>query len=399
MEFQTFVSKLRKRATRIISRRVSFNTKYKPTGVCDLLSMSSDLVEYRELNPSYTSVLALEPEFIEKCSPSLKPVVSVKFPADYFAVIRNGRVYSSNENNIAIISSNNQLIDQASFQWDGDKILPGKQNEVFNVKGFVPPRKYQGNVFSLLSTGAAKHFYYHWVFELLPKLFLLQRSGYMDKVDYFLIPYYEFRYQREYLDYFRIPKEKLINEEYHRHIQAENLMICSYIRNEMHHPKWACDFLYSSFRLPDRPRKRDNMIYIGRGDAARNRKVINEPELVAVLEGYGFQTCFLTQLSVSEQADLFNSARIVVGAHGAGLSNLVYCETGTKVLEIFPDNYVRHGFHDICNKRGLEYHYMLCKSDGEQQHHSTAQRLDLLVDIDEVKSKIEAFLATGPHRD
>jgi hypothetical protein len=39
--------------------------------------------------------------------------------------------------------------------------------------------------------------------------------------------------------------------------------------------------------------------------------------------------------SVLEQAAMFQSASLVIGAHGAGLSNLVFCEKGTNVI-LFP---------------------------------------------------------------
>jgi capsular polysaccharide biosynthesis protein len=60
-------------------------------------------------------------------------------------------------------------------------------------------------------------------------------------------------------------------------------------------------------------------------------------------------------MSVFDQAALFNSADVIVAAHGAGLSNLVFCEPGTLVLEIFPENYSTGNFFSIASALDLEY--------------------------------------------
>ena len=49
---------------------------------------------------------------------------------------------------------------------------------------------------------------------------------------------------------------------------------------------------------------------------------------------HGFQSLTLSKLSFIEQVKIFNSAETVVGLHGAGFANLVFCKPGTKVLEL-----------------------------------------------------------------
>ena len=39
-------------------------------------------------------------------------------------------------------------------------------------------------------------------------------------------------------------------------------------------------------------------------------------------------------LSLPDTISLFGSARLVIGLHGAGMANMVYCPPGTHVLEI-----------------------------------------------------------------
>src|ERR1017187_7050040 len=45
------------------------------------------------------------------------------------------------------------------------------------------------------------------------------------------------------------------------------------------------------------------------------------------------ETTYLEGMSSVDQILLLQSAESIIGAHGAGLSNLLFCEPGTKVIE------------------------------------------------------------------
>lgn len=61
----------------------------------------------------------------------------------------------------------------------------------------------------------------------------------------------------------------------------------------------------------------------------------NEDRVEAVVTAAGFEILNLTGMSLDAQMALFANADVVVGTHGAGLANLVWChEAKTKVVEI-----------------------------------------------------------------
>ena len=66
------------------------------------------------------------------------------------------------------------------------------------------------------------------------------------------------------------------------------------------------------------------------------RMIGNFDAVQALLSQEGFETVSLEGMSPSDQILLFQSAEFVVGAHGAGLANLLFCEHGTKVIELMP---------------------------------------------------------------
>ena len=100
--------------------------------------------------------------------------------------------------------------------------------------------------------------------------------------------------------------------------------------------KWIPEFLSSSF-LSDHEANPENRLYISRKNAT-GRAVENEPELNEFLTGKGFQTVYLENTSLEEQSRLFNSASVVISSHGAGLSNIVFSQKGTTIIELYRDH-------------------------------------------------------------
>ena len=65
---------------------------------------------------------------------------------------------------------------------------------------------------------------------------------------------------------------------------------------------------------------------------AKTRKLLNSDELLLKLKGW--ETVALENMSISDQMKTFAEASHILAAHGAGLTNLLWCHPGTKVIEI-----------------------------------------------------------------
>lgn len=105
---------------------------------------------------------------------------------------------------------------------------------------------------------------------------------------------------------------------------------------------------------PDGSGKR---IYISRAGAAI-RRVTNELDIVAMLSRYGFESVEPGGIPFSSQAELFQSADIIVAPHGAALANLMFCRPGTRILEFFPADYINDCYLRISKAMDLDYHYL-----------------------------------------
>ena len=90
----------------------------------------------------------------------------------------------------------------------------------------------------------------------------------------------------------------------------------------------------------------------------KRRGVENEDDLVALLSEYGFQHLEMEDFSVKEQAEVFNSADVIVTPHGGALANMVFCKSGTKIIELFA-HHVFSYFYGLANLCDLDYSAVL----------------------------------------
>ena len=75
-------------------------------------------------------------------------------------------------------------------------------------------------------------------------------------------------------------------------------------------------------------------LFVSRADA-RKPRLLNEDEVFARLERFGFERVMPGRLPVADQVALFSGAQAVAGPHGAGLTNLIFMPEGGAVIELF----------------------------------------------------------------
>lgn len=105
-----------------------------------------------------------------------------------------------------------------------------------------------------------------------------------------------------------------------------------------------------------------NRVFISRRQA-NDRRVRNIREVRTVLDEYGFTSYTLENMTFSEQVDLFSGASIILGCHGAGLTNLLFSNDAT-VVELLPTSDVRNHYFYLSMVRGLDYEYVLTETFG-----------------------------------
>jgi capsular polysaccharide biosynthesis protein len=75
-------------------------------------------------------------------------------------------------------------------------------------------------------------------------------------------------------------------------------------------------------------------IYVSRKGLAQNRRLINENDLLRTIQGLGFQVVKPECLSLADQIRTFKDAKVVLGAFGAGLTNMLFSRAPSMILEL-----------------------------------------------------------------
>lgn len=112
-----------------------------------------------------------------------------------------------------------------------------------------------------------------------------------------------------------------------------------------------------------------------------NRKVLNEPDLLNLLLAHGFIAIDTDALTLREQISYFQSARAIVAPHGAALTNVLFCEPGAHMLELFPREGGSVSFFAMSNAVGLRYSCYMDR-DSEPLLHDTAVFNDVGLNVD-----------------
>ncbi|MBE9039612.1 tetratricopeptide repeat protein [Oscillatoriales cyanobacterium LEGE 11467] len=155
-----------------------------------------------------------------------------------------------------------------------------------------------------------------------------------------------------------IPENKIIESDRHPHVRADRLLVPSLPSHFSWLSPESVKFLRQTFlpkinRLSETPER----IYISRAKT-RYRHLFNEAEVLELLKEYGFVSVYLEELSLDEQIHLFSQVKAVVAPHGSGLTNIIFCQPQTSVVEIVSPNYLRHYFGAISQLLHLNHYYL-----------------------------------------
>jgi len=126
-------------------------------------------------------------------------------------------------------------------------------------------------------------------------------------------------------------------------------------------------------------------IWLSRENQSR-RRLKNENELIDFLSSNGYTCIHPDKLKVSEQINLFKNAESIVSIHGAALTNIMFMNKNSKVLEIRNNRDLKNNsFFTLASEFEIEYFYFLAESFSNNVHD------DLIVDMKEFTKTFELF--------
>ena len=240
--------------------------------------------------------------------------------------------------------------------------------------------------------------YYHWMLQGLPRLSLVLDSVGASTIDRFLVDPEPASFVLETLERAGVPPDRVVRAD--RPVpayRAERLVAATMLPVGPPPPSWATRFVRGLF--PDSlERDVGALLYVERG-ASKRRRLVNEDRVLNVLTPYGFRPVTMDGRTVADQAALFAGARCVVAPHGAALTNVVFAQPSTSVLELLAANAPACLYAVLARHVGLRYDVLVgSEARPPRRLRTFIGDADLVIDAKRLAATVSSMLAPDQGR-
>jgi hypothetical protein len=322
-----------------------------------------------------TPIKRLPPVYYGKLDINLQRKLDSEFPEMGVLELKNALLYGEAG---WILGEEGHFLPEHS--WYGQHVNEIKTFPRFLAKG----KRIEGVCLSLASDFAVGS-YGHFMLDCISRLELFNKAGFrLSDVDHIFCPKPPSETAQRLFDRLGIPVSKCIWANGNTNVvHTETLLAPSFPGTRRNYPKWLPAFIQRKF-LPSPPPP-SRRLYISRAGCRRN--VVNEEAITGVLIQHGFEIYDPAQ-HTNQPYDFAESA-IIVGPHGGGLTDLAFCQPGTKVLELIPTDHVYPYYYSLSHAAGLEYGCLVCRSTQERDPDAWgASSCDFYVNEDELDSAL-----------
>lgn len=234
----------------------------------------------------------------------------------------------------------------------------------------------------LLDARFGKEFYHFYASVLGRAARFLSFDHYLDQIDYFILPEAS-SFVVRWAEHLGIPPERRFYLSEKQLVRSDELILPS--------NNYELDYRTIAFirnRIVPCASCNSDKIFISRSRSVNGRHVINEAEVFdRVLAPRGFRVLRLEDFSLHDQATIMRSARVIIAPHGGGLTNLLFCNPGTRVLELFGKEWVFFCYARMCSMLGIDSFYHVAPD---------TRGMDIHLDVDKFAGIVDQFLENEP---
>ncbi|TVT38267.1 glycosyltransferase family 61 protein [Hymenobacter setariae] len=201
--------------------------------------------------------------------------------------------------------------------------------------------------------------YYHWLVDTLPRLLLL-RERYPDCV--LLVPEPVRSYMKTTIAALGFKAVQAVPRGYF--VNVQKLIMPSHIappgkqdpglmrqlRQELTKSVMPVTIAAAS------PGKR---LYVSRSKQII-RRLSNENELLALLAQYAIETIYFEDMDFEQQVEAMQNVELLMGVHGANLTNMLFLATGAKIVELFNQTICNPCYFHLASNLELDYYAVPC---------------------------------------
>lgn len=207
--------------------------------------------------------------------------------------------------------------------------------------------------------------YYHFLLLLAPAILRVYKFGSNNNLNIiFLLPKLAPKFVREFLNLLSANTITVTK----KFAKIEKAIVTTIYSGDAPHPlDVKC---LNQFSLDIAKHKSDDIcnlkhmgikltkwIYISRRNQSRFTAL--DKTIEEMLDKIGFLVLMPENCSIEEQMCLFSSARLVVGNHGAGLANLAFCKSGTRIIELtVAEIQINDWMKNLSHILDLDYRYI-----------------------------------------
>jgi len=253
-------------------------------------------------------------------------------------------------------------------------VLVSEMEDHAGLLGKIPPwfllQDYETNVTEVeeccVLSGKDCNNYWHFTYEILPKIHLLEKNGYTGM---YMIHYR--KYAEDILELYGLKDERIIwiNDEVKQPIYCIKKMYCTERLNSTECNEKLKNITKLCVEVSDvflqkvckdiNYKVYPKRIYVKR---VGSRKLLANEKM---LEKYGFVTIVPEKLTVKEQIRYFYAADIVISPHGANSTNALYMRKGKCFIESFPWNHITPCCNYVLKEKKVNYSMVVERFSGE----------------------------------
>jgi capsular polysaccharide biosynthesis protein len=269
-------------------------------------------------------------------------------------------------------------------------ITDWREHPLFLRRRLPKAQHVEGSVLALATRGGSNS-YYHFLLDVLPRWGVFEETMPGREPDALYISSTT-RYHRELLALSGLDRLPTIEAGRNSAVKADHLLVPSPSNPTEVAPRGMVEWVRRTFPAAETDDK-PSRIFVTRTGGRNTRRLIEEPELWPELEKRGFVRIDPGAMSVRDQIDHFAAADVIVGIHGAALTNLVFAKPGVSVLELFTSTYVKHCFWAITDSiEGATYRYLI-GGEPRPTGELTGIQADISLDPQQILAAVDEMLA------
>lgn len=228
----------------------------------------------------------------------------------------------------ANLTSRGELIADLSRQGYGRE----KAHFSFGKPRVKKARRIRGSVATL--TIEHRGNYFHFLTDAISRLQLIQN---LKRPPDYIYVQSDHKYQAEILSRLGYKTHQIIDSSRHPYIEADELLVPGYVSNLGLLTRNSILYLRSKLKsgLSRPPASRCRIVFISRRDSPK-RKLLNEDKLLDQLAPFQVEAVVLSERSVEQNIELFETADVVIGQWGAGMADLIFARQELFVVLLTP---------------------------------------------------------------